>query len=793
MIANRGISLEAHILSGCRKVHKDREKNPDSKYRHLAGPDLIVGSYPKWESRCLLWVQEALVTLYSKASRAHGNGSSLKLTNLSTSIGSQVIRDINNEGYPCSDDIVSQVVIGDYFLSAMMCEDLIDVGRESKSHTSPYVVTLLHVVLPKITLRATTTEMPSSITNLLDPQGYSYIKRWSGKDKTEQFKRMVQENVPHIQALNRLRMQSWEVNHEVLKILKDNFESLLTRSIQLVDTDGEIHTVSVDQKLSKRKFPAAKYSWYKEGATKFLPFQGDQDPALQKIRSKNVDAQLTMNKALAASELGLFYQEYSCDWRGRMYCNESFFQYQGSDVARGLFLFGTGKPYGIGGLRALKVHIANCYATSLDIEGLPDYLGARDDYIKAAKVAQLTTVSLDKLTLSDRVRWVDANIDFIRNNRKLLAEADKPVSFLAACIELDNALVNPEFVGRLPIPLDGSNNGWQHLARISMDAQAGKLVSLTDSKLQKDFYVAVAQEVLKHHREFFAAKGMTKMKHIRKWLKRAVMVRAYSAGSLKIAENLWTDAGSEGFNDLFDIVEKECMNVSHWVIAAIKVVCSGPLGLTRLLQSVAAFETRDGARFNGMQWTTPSGFPVHYLAHQTRDKYIRGRLHNLGQINHVLKEPVYKRIKLEDGTYQDTDKFVLNGDDYASGIAPNYVHSMDAAHLALTVAKFDGAFGAVHDSFATHGNDIHRLGTVIRQQFYDMYQGYGDVTFDDKGKPTNTGYEKMINSLAAPDIWTYQQVGKKGKVTKFIDCIPAYKPDNRLKVSGVLTSRYFFC
>ena len=110
--------------------------------------------------------------------------------------------------------------------------------------------------------------------------------------------------------------------------------------------------------------------------------------------------------------------------------------------------------------------------------GLPDYLGARDDYIKAAKVAQLTTVSLDKLTLSDRVQWVDANIDFIRNNRKLLAEADKPVSFLAACIELDNALVNPEFVGRLPIPLDGSNNGWQHLARISMDAQAGKLVSL---------------------------------------------------------------------------------------------------------------------------------------------------------------------------------------------------------------------------------------------------------------------------------------------------------------------------
>ena len=162
-------------------------------------------------------------------------------------------------------------------------------------------------------------------------------------------------------------------------------------------------------------------------------------------------------------------------------------------------------------------------------------------------------------------------------------------------------------------------------------------------------------------------------------------------------------------------------------------------------------------------------------------------------MNHVLKVPVPKRIKLEDGTYQDTGKFVLNGDDYASGIAPNYVHSMDAAHLALTVAKFDGSFGAVHDSFATHGNDIIKLGEVIRQEFYDMYVGYGDVGLDTDGVPTMTGYEHLINSLAGPDIWTYQQTGKKGKVTKFTDCIPAYVPSNRLDVSGVLRSRYFFC
>ena len=446
---------------------------------------------------------------------------------------------------------------------------------------------------------------------------------------------MVEDQVPHIQALDRLRRQSWEINQDVFAIVRDKFDSLITRTIQLVDTDGVIHEVSIDQPF-KRKYPASKFFWYKEGKTKFVPFLGDKDPVVQKLRSKNADAHLTMRKASAVAELGIFYQEYSCDWRGRMYCNESFFQYQGSDVARGLFLFGTGQVYSAAGIRALKIHIANCYASSLDIEGLPEYLDARADYIDAAEVAQLSTVSLDKLTLGDRVKWVDANLDFIRTNREILDAADKPISFLAACIELDKALlddgqINPEFVGRLPIPLDGSNNGWQHLARISMDAQAGELVSLTNSKLQNDFYVAVAQEVLKHHREFFASKGMTKMKHIRKWLKRAVMVRAYSAGAAKIAENLWTDASTEGFNEMFDIVESECMGVSHWVIAAIKVVCSGPLGLTKLLQSIAAFETRDEARFNGMQWTTPSGFPVHYVSQLMTDKYIKASIPNVGE------------------------------------------------------------------------------------------------------------------------------------------------------------------
>ena len=212
MIATTGVSLEAHILTGLRKVHKAKVNNPESKYRHSMGPDLIVSGFPEWEARCLLWAQEALITLYSKAARAHGNGANLKLTSLSTAIGSAIIRDIIREGGTISDDIVSQIHIGDYIVGCMVCEDLLEVRRESKMQTSPYVVDILHVKLPEVLLRATTTVAPSPVTTLMDAQGYPYIKRWSGKEKTEEFKRMVQENVPHIQALNR---PAWsELGHQ---------------------------------------------------------------------------------------------------------------------------------------------------------------------------------------------------------------------------------------------------------------------------------------------------------------------------------------------------------------------------------------------------------------------------------------------------------------------------------------------------------------------------------------------------------------------------------------------------
>ena len=70
----------------------------------------------------------------------------------------------------------------------------------------------------------------------------------------------------------------------------------------------------------------------------------------------------------------------------------------------------------------------------------------------------------------------------------------------------------------LPIPIDGSNNGWQHLGAMSKDPHTGKLVGLIPVEIQHDFYVQTAKELYKQteDEELKAILDAMPMKSIRK-------------------------------------------------------------------------------------------------------------------------------------------------------------------------------------------------------------------------------------------------------------------------------------
>ena len=74
-------------------------------------------------------------------------------------------------------------------------------------------------------------------------------------------------------------------------------------------------------------------------------------------------------------------------------------------------------------------------------------------------------------------------------------ESDEPWQTLAACIELQDALMSPDpskYVSHLPIHQDGSCNGLQHYAALGRDLQGAQSVNLTPLSSPQDVYSDVA-------------------------------------------------------------------------------------------------------------------------------------------------------------------------------------------------------------------------------------------------------------------------------------------------------------
>jgi DNA-directed RNA polymerase len=72
---------------------------------------------------------------------------------------------------------------------------------------------------------------------------------------------------------------------------------------------------------------------------------------------------------------------------------------------------------------------------------------------------------------------------------------------------------------------------------------------------------------------------------------------------------------------------------------------------------------------------------------------------------------------------KDTDK--LDKNKHAGAIAPNFVHSCDAAHMLATVRRMaDGGITSVamvHDSFATLAADVNIMNERLRETFVEQY------------------------------------------------------------------------
>jgi DNA-directed RNA polymerase len=502
--------------------------------------------------------------------------------------------------------------------------------------------------------------------NLVKSNDDAYIQQLAVTDLKEVF-----------HAVNTVQETGWRVNKKVFEVMDKLFTS--ESSCSVIPEYGE--------RVMPRPYPKTGtkeeiVEWKREATLMHTDNQRRKTKRIQFSQMIWMTRKFKDEKA--------FYFPHTLDFRGRLYANTAFLNPQGEDSARGLLEFSRGKPIGSSGYAWLKVHLANCFGE-------------------------------DKISLEERVEWTDANADNIMGigidplaNTSWM-DADKPLQYLRACIEFTCCNGNLDYISHLPITVDGSCNGLQHFSAMLRDEVGGAATNLIEYDQPQDIYEivrGVAADSISHSADsefLFWHKELS-----RALVKRPVMTTPYGATLYGMRQQIYEELKKQmdkgvvygGISESDDLWPHCKFLATHIYEAIGKVVISSRHGMKWLQEVASCLSKEDRPIF----WTLPTGFIV-------KQKYIKSTVKKIRTILNGKASSLFAGV----GNPSKMNKARQN-----NGIAPNFVHSLDACHLMKTVIaardKYDiESFAVVHDSFGTHACDIERLGEVLRETFSELY------------------------------------------------------------------------
>lgn len=474
-------------------------------------------------------------------------------------------------------------------------------------------------------------------------------------------------------ALNALQETPWAVNKEVLTVL----DQVWSEGGQLGKLPSRDNIpLPVQNYESPEADPEAHTLWKR---------------AARDIHEKNahlVGKRFTLSRKISLSkkfsEFEAIYFPHVMDWRGRMYPVATFLNPQGDDVAKGLLKFSQGKKLGEKGLYWLAVHGANC-------------------------------AGVDKVSFDNRVQWVRDNHEAILDSAinpldggRFWSTLESPWQFLAFCFEWLGASIQGEaFVSHLSVSWDGSCNGLQNYSAMLRDEVGGKATNLIPSETPSDIYTEVKDEA----EELLPPASPWKGKLTRGLAKRPTMTKPYAASKFGFTEQIFAelqdlnDASPNGryleHGDDFKS-SSELASVIDVAIGNVVVKAKEAMDWLKEVAKVAASDKLP------IYWEAPSGFLV------VQDyRVLQGQ-----RFSSVVAGQRFQLMLSIESDSLDTKK-------QANGIAPNFIHSMDASHMVNTINRCldRGITGLamIHDSYGTHAADAEALSYELREAFIEQY------------------------------------------------------------------------
>lgn len=472
-----------------------------------------------------------------------------------------------------------------------------------------------------------------------------------------------------------------------------------------------------------------------------------------------------------------FYLPWKADYRGRIYAETPWLTPQGGDMQRALFEFAQGCPLDEQGLIALRRHGGN--------------LVRRDRILADLNISGRQVVSLE-----ERERWV---VDHEHNicawaqdpsaDREWREVTSKPWQFLAFCLAYLQWKSDPSVPVRLPVQIDGTCNGLQHIAALTGDIKLAQAVNVlpSDTDWPGDIYIELAQAASHTvgqladdrtrrdsiHREGgnWADEWLAASPTRRAWLnrdvaKKVVMTIPYGASigaqSRHVLERIVAEIQEEWqVEPSGELADK----LAAWVNESPqrkRFVAKCTRGFFDPLRKRAYGKPGDEeAKVELRRLRVFSAYVARAIVGHLRGALTR-RFKAVDTFSKWLRDcakacaglPLAWQTPLGFPVCQD--KFELVGSSASArlgnesiridalrlgheahrkkqedALLPNLIHSLDATHLAMTLrsahAHGVSGIGSIHDCLLCHPNDASIMGKVVRSSFAQLYATDGET------------------------------------------------------------------
>lgn len=463
------------------------------------------------------------------------------------------------------------------------------------------------------------------------------------------------------ECLNAINATPWQINKPILEVVKQLWESGGGCGRVPYANDFPMPPRTDDPEKVKERKEERRQTWDKN----------------YKLKCERQQFLMKLDIAEQFSQYDRFWYPHQMDFRGRAYPIPAHLNHQGDDPCRGLLQFADERPVTVVGARWIAIHLANC-------------------------------CGIDKVSFDQREQWVEDNqevlagwVDDPLENTGWL-EVDKPWQALAAAF----ALCDPDAAAHLPVQVDGTCNGLQHYAALGRDVEGAAIVNIIPGDMPSDVYGDVAEvtrRIVAEDCERGVPEAIILVDEIdRTLVKQTVMTSVYGVTMVGAREQILNKLRDLGYED--ESLYKASFYLSRVVLSSIGEVCSSATEIMDWLKRCARIITSKPIK-ELVGWTTPIGLPV------------------LQPYRKWSTETIY--TVLQDVTAAVDDCSVpVQGGQHANGFPPNYIHSLDSAHMMMTglsCYKEGVAFAAVHDGYWAHAEDVPALNTIIRQEFVELH------------------------------------------------------------------------